>query len=137
MDTLNGNMDAFISKLTTDGTLLWSTYVGTGGIDYSSDITVDSQDNVYITGNSDLYRSIIYYDKDAFLIKFNSTGTQMWTTHFGAFEPDKDDIGISLAIDSQNHIIVAGVTSSTEFPTLNASQTTLPMVSCHFSQSLF
>ncbi|MFX1253378.1 MAG: SBBP repeat-containing protein [Promethearchaeota archaeon] len=124
-DTLNGDMDAFISKLTTNGTLLWSSYVGTEGSDYSYDITVDSHNDVFITGTSVLYRNIYYSDTDAFLIKFDSTGRWLWSTHFGGYGLNQNDQGISLAIDSQNHIIIAGVTSSNEFPILNASQTTL------------
>ncbi|MFX0062232.1 MAG: SBBP repeat-containing protein [Candidatus Hermodarchaeota archaeon] len=124
-NTLSGDIDAFISKFTANGMLLWSTYAGTGGIDFSFDIGVDSQDDVYITGKSDFYRHLSFSDNDAFVIKFDSTGIWTWTTHLGAFGINRDDRGISLAIDSKNHVIIAGVTSSSSFPILNASQTTL------------
>ncbi|HOH30751.1 MAG TPA: SBBP repeat-containing protein, partial [Candidatus Hydrogenedentes bacterium] len=51
--TLNGLYDGFIAKLTSDGTLLWSSYLGGVKSDYCEDIAVDSSGpNIWVTGHT-------------------------------------------------------------------------------------
>ncbi|MDD1707776.1 MAG: SBBP repeat-containing protein, partial [Methanoregulaceae archaeon] len=48
-----GMNDAFVSKLTSNGTsLVYSTYVGGAEDDYGNSIAIDTQHNVYITGST-------------------------------------------------------------------------------------
>lgn len=46
----NGSIQIWIAKYDNDGTLTWVRNFGTPSNDYSTGITVDSQDNTYITG---------------------------------------------------------------------------------------
>lgn len=47
------SIDAFITKINVDGTgLLTSTYLGGSGSDHSSAIAVDSNNSIYLTGNT-------------------------------------------------------------------------------------
>ncbi|MFX0092740.1 MAG: SBBP repeat-containing protein, partial [Candidatus Hodarchaeota archaeon] len=116
-NTLRGGVDAFISKFASNGTLLWSTFVGGLTTDFGADIAVDSQDDILIIGTS-LYRTpYVEVTRKVFISRFNSTGTWMWNRYL---EGEYNDIGVGITIDSQNNIVVTGHTDSNYFPTLNA-----------------
>jgi hypothetical protein len=52
--SLSGSVDSFVTKLNVGGTsLLYSTYLGGSGFDYSSSIAVDSSGNAYVAGYTD------------------------------------------------------------------------------------
>ena len=45
--------DAFLSKFSPTGTLVWSTYFGGSGDDDGVEISIDNQDNIIMSGNTD------------------------------------------------------------------------------------
>jgi hypothetical protein len=49
---LQGNEDAFVTKLTPDGVIGYSTYLGGSGGDEGGGIAVDSSGNAYVTGGT-------------------------------------------------------------------------------------
>ena len=79
-DTLNGNDDAFISKFSNKGKLLWSTFFGGSGVDQGVSLSTDSRDNLYIvgyTGSNDIPLKNAFYDTingtiDIFMLKVSS-----------------------------------------------------------------
>lgn len=62
-----GGSDCFIVKLNSSGNSLWQKVIGSPNSDYAYGVSVDSSNNVYITGNSNENQSII-------IIKFDSSG---------------------------------------------------------------
>jgi hypothetical protein len=51
--SFNGTSDVFISELSADGsTLLYSTYLGGSNTDVGTDLALDSNSNVYVTGHT-------------------------------------------------------------------------------------
>ena len=57
---------------------------------------------------------------DAFVTKFNAAGSALtFSTYLGGSGADS---GFALAVDSAGNIYVAGITTSTNFPTLNPVQ---------------
>src|SRR5450432_3229202 len=50
--TLNGFTDAFVTKLTTNGALTWSSYLGGGSSDNGAGIDVDGSGVVYVGGST-------------------------------------------------------------------------------------
>ena len=123
-DSYNGNRDAFIFKLKSDGsTLIYSTYIGGSGWDYGYGIATDSNNITYITGRTkssdfpttagcidDSYNG----DSDIFLIKLKPDGSNLlYSTYVGG---SKYDSGESIVIDSENNVYITGVTSSSNFP---------------------
>lgn len=86
----NGNGDIFIAKYS--GTTLqpiWSKAAGSSSDDKGTHLTVDNSDNIYLGGS---FYSTITFDSqsttsvgndDAFLAKFNSTGTAQFITNIG------------------------------------------------------
>lgn len=137
------NRDAFVSKISADGTeLVYSTLLGGNNQDRSQDITVDNNGNAYITGETrsldfptvDAVQNTIGGDKDVFITQLNSDGSDLvFSTYYGGID---GDVGNSIAVDNSGNIYVGGTSSSQiiggdavvppvgEFPTVNALQNT-------------
>lgn len=128
-DTHAGGLDVYVALLDTDGqSLLFSTYIGTPGIDHGRRVDFDSLGNVVVTGMcgiGDIATTGAYQEEhsggtaDAFLAKFNITGTLEYLTYLGG---EGTDWGVDLAIDSDDNIVITGFTTSDEFPTMNPYQ---------------
>ena len=126
-----GSHDAFISKLSSDGsTLIFSTYIGGEDQDKGHDLTLDDQNNIYLTGetSSDKFplEKAIQAQRgghaDAYLMKLTSDGS---TVEFATYLGGRDyDSGQGIAVDSRGHATIVGTTfSEKDFPLHNALQT--------------
>ena len=121
-----GTTDAMILKFSSTGVRLWSTYFGGNAYDQCEAMTVDSQDNVFVTGftsSSNLPIQLLAgaYSQttfgggsDAFMIKLNSQGVLLWSTFVGGTLNDQPN---SICIDNTDNIYITGTTNSTNFPT--------------------
>ncbi len=126
-----GDDDAFVAKINASGTaLLYSTYLGGGSVDAVNGIAVDSSGNAYVAGatNSTDFPTVNAIQStagggyDVFVSKINSSGTALiYSTYLGG---GSDDSAYGIAVDSSGNAYVAGLTSSTNFPTVNAIQST-------------
>jgi hypothetical protein len=58
---------------------------------------------------------------DAFVVKWNASGSMVYSSYLGGYN---DDVANAIAIDSGGGIYLAGSTSSSNFPILNAVQAT-------------
>ncbi|MGY5875430.1 MAG: SBBP repeat-containing protein [Candidatus Thorarchaeota archaeon] len=126
-----GNYDAFVCKLTPNGTQrVYSTYIGGSGANEGNDIAVDSDGNCYITGYTGIGTFPVKNaldtsnngDGDAFVLKLNSTGNGIvFSTRFGG---GGKDTGNSIAIDDQNNVYITGYTHG-GLPIVNAYQPSL------------
>ncbi len=113
--------DVFLAKFNTNGSLLWGTYYGDErNRDIGSGIVLDPvNSSVYITGHTfnnrsiatpGAYQSILGGACDAFLAKFDLSGTLQWGTYYGG---DREDVGIGLELDGNSNIYMVGTTHST------------------------
>ncbi len=128
-DSNGGSLDIFISFFEADGqSLLFSTYLGTAGIDHGRDLKFDSQGNIWLTGisaNGDLATEGAYQEEysggicDAYLAKFDTSGTLVYFTFLGGAALEW---GNALAIDNGDNIVITGFTTSDDFPTMNPYQ---------------
>ena len=118
----SGTNDAFIIKYNSSGVGQWATRIAGAGNDYGLDVTVDSGDNIIVTG---AYSSnpVTIYDApgtssslpalsnsgsstNVFIVKYNgSTGAGIWATKIG---DGNGETGYGIAADSLNNIIVTG-----------------------------
>ncbi|MFW9919464.1 MAG: SBBP repeat-containing protein, partial [Candidatus Thorarchaeota archaeon] len=124
-----GNLDVYISFFEADGqSLLFSTYLGTSGIDHGRQIGFDSEGNVVIAGmiaNGLLATDGAYQEEygggssDAFVAKYTTNGTLEYFTFLGGEDLDTAN---DMAIDDNDNIVVTGYTISDNFPCLNAIQ---------------
>jgi MFS family permease len=94
--------------------------LGTTGRDLSLDAATDSAGNVYLTGTTTgpLFGAN-QGSIDAWLAKYNSSGTQVWARQFGG---SSGDSAHAVATDSQGNIYVVGETGSSLFSPKQSQQ---------------
>jgi hypothetical protein len=133
---LNGNYDAFVTKLAPSGsTLMYSTYLGGAEADYGAGIAVDPSGSAFIIGgtaSTDFPTTPWSFQttyqgggSDAFVVKLDPNGsTLIYSTYLGG---NDYDWGLAIAVDSAGDVYVAGLTYSRNFPTTrDAFQSTSP-----------
>ena len=133
-----GTLDAFVTELNPAGSaLVYSTYLGGGGDDTGVAIAVDSNKNAYVTGQTgsanfpvaSATQSTNKGQNDAFVSEISAGGSALvFSTYLGG-SLEEDTIGGgavgALAVDGAGaNIYVTGNTTSTDFPTQSASQST-------------
>ncbi|HLH32827.1 MAG TPA: SBBP repeat-containing protein, partial [Terriglobia bacterium] len=114
-----------------DPILSYSTFLGgSDGDDDARAVATDSSGNVYITGSttsanfpvvSAIQSSPGSSDttSDAFVAKLNAAGTSLiYATYIGG---SNDDQANAIGVDSSGNAIIAGWTTSTDFPTNGAA----------------
>ena len=124
-----GFFDVFITALSPSGDqLLYSTYLGGSGDDIATDIALDIQDNILITGETDspffptanAFQELGLDINDAFITKLNAQGTGfVFSTYLGF-----SSSGRAIVADEDGNVWVAGVTSSGNFPKVDPIQST-------------
>ena len=114
-----GSCDAFISKFNTSGAIMWATYYGGSGPELGNSIAIDNPGNIYITGysssssgiaTSGAYQTIPGGSQDAYLTKFNNSGTLQWATYYGG---SGIDYGYGVTTDGSGNVYITGSTQST------------------------
>ncbi|MCJ7486653.1 MAG: SBBP repeat-containing protein, partial [Candidatus Aminicenantes bacterium] len=121
--THNGDVDAFIAKVNSDGTaLVYCGYIGGSGYDRAEGIAVDGSGNAYVTGftwsteasfpvtvGPDLTHN---GDVDAFIAKVNASGTAL--DYCGYIGGAHTDAAYGIAVDGSGNAYVTGRADSTE-----------------------
>ncbi len=141
-----GLSNAFVAKLAPYGGLLYSTFLGGGGLDSSAGgqaIAVDSQGDAYVTGftadTSTPFPTVNAFepdkpgDYDAFVTEVSPDGSNfLYSSYLGGVTAD---YGFGIGVDGNGNAYVVGETTSTAqadggtlatFPTVNAIKTTPP-----------
>jgi len=116
--------------LVIDPVLAYATYLGGSSEDDGSAIAVDSAGNAYITGTTlstdfptaNAIQPVTHEPREVFVTEMNADGTALvYSTYLGG---SGSDFGGAIALDSAGNAYVAGATDSTDFPTINAIQST-------------
>jgi uncharacterized protein (TIGR03437 family) len=125
--TLHGMQNAFVTKFSSTGTILYSTFLGGHGTDSANAIAVDSSGSAYVTGSTtstsfptvNAMQSTIAGSNDGFVTKLAPAGSSLvYSTYFGGAG------GFAIAVDAAGEAYVAGATASNSFPVVNAVQST-------------
>lgn len=123
--------DVLITKFDSQGSLVYSTHVGGSNYDYGLGIAVDANGRAYVTGcttsqdfpTHSALQSTYQGGSDAFVFALNAVGNDfVYSTYLGG---NGTDAGTAIAADAQGNAYIAGSTSSTNFPTMNAVQANL------------
>lgn len=123
-----GGTDAFVAKLNPSGNaLLYSTFLGGSGSDAGRGITVDANDNAYVTGittSDDFPTTTGAFQPnrsggwDAFATKLNADGSAVvYSTYLGGTGDEFSYNSPTIGVDPSGNAHVVGTTSSTDFPT--------------------
>ena len=113
-----GSSDAFVSRFSTSGSMIWSTYFGSVLNDRGYGVTTDSIGNIYVIGHTNsttgiasigAYQTINGGGYDAFLVKFDSSGNKHWSTYYGS---DLYDLGLAVTTDNRGNVYFTGSTTS-------------------------
>ncbi|NHJ49368.1 MAG: hypothetical protein FK733_16380 [Asgard group archaeon] len=121
----NGDNDCFVVKLSADGSLIYSTFVGGSGSEYPYSFAIDNEENAYVTGwtgSSNFPTTSGAYDEsfngglsDCFVFKLSADGSSLINSTF--IGGDDIDYGLSIALDNQGNPVVTGDALSSNFPT--------------------
>ena len=104
-----GDHDLFVVKFDVSGVKQWTRQLGTNNYDAAYSITVDSMDNVYVTGGTEggLDGNTNAGSRDLFVIKYDSNGAKQWLMQLGTNDLDAAN---SIATDSLGNVYVTGIT---------------------------
>jgi uncharacterized delta-60 repeat protein len=103
----SANDDIVTIAYNTSGTQIWlKTFVGIGGgKDEPAEIEFDNNENLYISG-----KTSIGLNNDGVLIKYNSSGTQLWSSIYD--NSAWNDKGTCLDISANGTVYFSGITES-------------------------
>ena len=114
-------------QLIIDPPLQWSKKLASSGYDYGTSIAAprDGSGDVIVTGfagstdfpTANAYQGTNAGNDDIVVTRLNSAGNILWSTYYGGSGLEG---GKGIAADADGNCYVAGYTSSTNFPTLNA-----------------
>lgn len=125
-----GPADFVAAKLSPDlQRLIWCTYIGASGNDWGrGGLALDSEDNVYLVGNTnspdfpastDAYQADAQGGSDGLLVKLNADASRLlFATRLGGSR-NEDIMGIR--IDTAGNIHLAGHTWSDDFPVIRGA----------------
>jgi hypothetical protein len=113
--TSAGFADVFVLKLDSEGNFLWAKSMGGPGSDYSFDVAVDGNGNIFTTG---YFNDTADFDPgtgtsnltsqgqgDLFISKLDSSGDFVWAQRMGG---SSFDAGIEIAVDGLGNMYTVG-----------------------------
>jgi hypothetical protein len=127
-----GVQDAFVTRFSPQGRLLYSTILGGRAVDVAHNIAVDRRGNAYVTGRTlspdfPTRRALQPRPRgrscqgapctEAFVTKLNPRGRVVYSTYLGGTANEE---GWGIAVDRAGSAHVTGNTDSADFPTRNA-----------------
>jgi hypothetical protein len=124
--SLKGKLNAFLTKLDQAGSVVYSTYLGGSLGDLGSSIAVDSSGAAYVAGvttSPDFpvagpAQMSLGGASNGFVAKLSPDGSRLiYSTYLGGRDTDG---ATGIAVDSTGQAYITGVTSSRNFPTVNA-----------------
>jgi hypothetical protein len=100
--------DAYLSKYSADGNILWTRQFGASTWDESLATAVDGDGNVVIGGFTEGgLGDQLWGGRDAFLAKYDTNGNRLWIRQIGT--PQYDD-GLGVATDKLGNTYITGST---------------------------
>lgn len=137
---LTGAQDGFISMWdSVTAAPLWSTYYGGSGEDKFEAVALNSSDEIYAVGYTTsnvwiatpgAHKTLLGGAHDVMLVKFDSSGTRLWSTYFGGPSVETGGGGAgatpAVCVASNGMVYIVGATaSSSGIATAGAHDTSL------------
>lgn len=119
----SGLPDAFVTKLDSNGNLLWAKSFSGTNFDNGKSLTIDSSNNVIVTGtfngtvdfdpSSNVHNLTSQGGFDVFVAKLDTAGNFLWAKNFGGLLADNVN---NIVVDASNNIYATGFfTGSSNF----------------------
>jgi WD40 repeat protein len=111
---LGGTRSAFVVKLDSSGTMIYSTFLGGTDVSFGTGISVDTSGNAYVAGTAGAGFPLVNplqspNSSSSFIAKLNASGSALlFSTYFGF-----NVSGAKIAVDSNQRIYIAGEASTT------------------------
>ena len=103
-----GLTDAWVAKYNSSGVLIGKRQLGTSTNDMSRGVATDSKGNFYISGfTAGSLGSTNQGPWDAWVAKYNSSGTLVWKRQLGT---SVDDVSKGVATDGDGNVYISGFT---------------------------
>lgn len=101
-----GDFEAFLSKFTSGGRLVWTRQFGSTARDSAVAVTSDRNGMVYVAGTTfGALAGTNAGEYDAFVAKYDSRGNRVWARQVGSVA---GDLASSVAVDALGNVYVAG-----------------------------
>jgi len=123
-----GNTDAFVLKLTPDGSqIVYSKYLGGSGGEIANAVAVDAAGNVYVAGlttSADFpvvqpLQPNLHGSSDMWVAKLDPSGSVVYSTYYGGSSFENGD---ALALGPGGEVYISGGTGSSDLPGVNGVQ---------------
>ena len=132
----SGVNHAFVTQLDSSFSgALYSTYLAGGGVDTASDMALDNQGRIYLVGTTtsanfpitqNALQSAPASQNQFFFSKVNATlsgaNSLLYSTYLGGSSSGGQVMGGGIAVDSNLNVYLAGGTTFTDMPVVNALQ---------------
>jgi hypothetical protein len=128
---LNGLQNAFVTKISSTGTLAYSTYLGGSVYDWALGIVVNAAGDAYVAGytsspdfpQASPVQASFGGQYDAFVSELNFGGNALiFSTFYGGSGADS---AAAIALDPNTNIFIGGQTASSNLPLVAPIQTAL------------
>jgi len=115
-----GNYDVFIVKFDTTGNLKWGTYLGGTNGDFSYNLSMDANRNLYLAGTTEsnnfptgggyVHQDTIGGSSDGYVCSFTQSGALRWSSYYGG---DDMDFVCGSKVNDCGDFALTGYTTST------------------------
>ena len=125
---LFGNTDAFVLKLTSDGSqVLYAKYLRGSGFDMASAVAVDAAGTVYVAGHTTSpdfpvvhpLQEYLQGSSDMWVAKLDPSGDLLYSTYYGGSSFENGD---AMAVGPGGEVYLSGGTGSIDLPGANGVQ---------------
>ena len=120
-----GGFDAFVTKLTSNGAYVFSSFLGGAANEHAGGVATDSSGGVYVAGGTystnfplaGAIQTTNHGGQDAFVTKFSASGASLvYSTYLGGNGTVTPEEANGIAVDTGGNAYVAGVANSADFP---------------------
>ena len=132
IQTNRASYEAYVTRFSPEGNVIFSTLLGGSSVDYGYGITVDSNLTAFITGYTqsgdfpitNAYQTTMAGVVDAYVTRIAADGScLLYSTYLGG--ANSVETGYAIDVDKDSKAYIAGYTESDDFPVTNAYQSAL------------
>lgn len=121
----NGNVDGWVVKYNSSGTMQWAAKIGDTGNEYANAVATDASGNIYVSGyftsttlSIGTSTLINAGGNDIFLAKYDASGNPQWAVSYGN---TGNETSTGLATDASGNVYITGYYGSGTTLTMGAT----------------